>query len=461
MKNKTKFGKSILLASIAVATFGTIAAGTTYALFTSKAENNVTVSTGKVSISTSVDSVKLYSLSGTTGEVEEIKSKTTFTNGGSFAYDTETGAITLEKFTPGDKVEFSIKATNESNVNIKVRNVIKTSFDNGLFDGLIVKIDDEVFDGVTKFSDYVDVLKDAELTKSEYKISIELPVESGDEYQEKKCELSFKLEAVQGNAKVEAADATVYEIYTATDLAGLAKKANAGTYNYEKVVLMNDIDMEGIKYASPAFGRYAKFDFNGNGKTIKNLTPVVTSDGSNLNAAFVGHAAIDTKIYDVTFDGAKVEGTTVIEDPVINGGVVIGYTDNGKTSIQIDNVSVLNSTVSKVKYSAGIIGYTSTLDNVKLSTIKVDNSTFEGYTAGGIIGQVGGGSVVIDGVTGSNVSVDGYKREGGMVGAMTGTLLTITYDTTKYSSTISGEAIADKGEIVGLKGNTTVNGETL
>ena len=122
MKNKTKFGKSILLASIAVATFGTIAAGTTYALFTSKAENNVTVSTGKVSILTFVDGVNLYSLSGTTGEVKEFESKTTFTNGGSFAYDTETGAITLEKFTPGDKVEFSIKATNKSNVNINIIN---------------------------------------------------------------------------------------------------------------------------------------------------------------------------------------------------------------------------------------------------------------------------------------------------------------------------------------------------
>ncbi len=114
-----------------------------------------------------------------------------------------------------------------------------------------------------------------------------------------------------------------------------------------------------------------------------------------------------------------------------------------------------------MKYSGGIIGYTSTLDNVKLSTIKVDSSTFGGYTAGGIISQVGGGSVVIDGVTGSNVSVDGYKREGGMVGAMTGTLLTITYDTTKYSSTISGDAILASGDIVGLIGNTTVNGETL
>ena len=48
-----------------------------------------------------------------------------------------------------------------------------------------------------------------------------------------------------------------------------------------------------------------------------------------------------------------------------------------------------------------------------------------------------------------------------MVGAVSGSSLTITYDETAYSSTISGEAIADKGEIVGLKGNTTVNGATL
>ncbi len=462
MKKMSKMGKSILLSSLAIIAFGGVAAGTTYALFTSNAETTVSVSTGKVKVDTEVSDIHLYSLDESTDTTKELaQDATTFTNGGTFSYDESTGAIALNRFTPGDKVEFTITATNRSTVNIKYRTVLKT-LDQGLFQGLKVTVNDTEYDGTTTFSNYAALSAQTDFTDKEYKFSIELPKDADDEYQEKKCELCFNVEAVQGNAAVKDTDQTIYEIYTSSDLAAFAKKANANTLTCTKAVLMDDIDMSGIKYDSPHFSAES-IEFDGNNKTIKNFAPSVHFDGSNLYLGLIGQPALNTKIYDVNFEAAKLEGTTTFgtEDPALYAGVVVGYLDNGRVSLEISNVSVKNSSVSKVKYSGGIIGYTS-CNGVKLENITVENSSFEGYTVGGLIGQVGGGSTVIDGVVGTNVYSKGYKREGGMVGAVSGATLAITYDTTKYSSSFSNEAIADKGEVVGLPGtNTTVNGTKL
>ncbi len=457
MKKMSKLGKSVLLSTLAALAFGSVAAGTSYALFTSDAKTDISVTTGKVSVDMKVDSIQLYSLNEKTGTVDPINSTTTFTNSGTFAYDSKTGAITLDRLTPGDKVEFKVIASNASNVNIKARTVMKTLSDNGLFSGLVVKINDKEYDGSTTMSDYVNVEKGEEIPDNEYNFSIELPIDKGNDYQGKTCELSFKVEAIQGNAKIESVDATTYEVYTATDLAAFAKKANAGTLTYSKVVLMNDIDMAGISYDSPHLT--TKIDFDGNGNTIKNFTPSVHYDGSNYYAGLIGQPASGTKIHNINFEYAKIVGTTEVEDPAIGSGVVVGYLDNGQTSLEISDITVKNASLSKTKWSGGIIGFTSCPD-VKVSNITVENLAVSSYTAGGVIGQVGGGSTVINNVVGSDIKVTGIKREGGMVGAVSGATLDITYDTTKYSATISETAIADKGSIVGLTGNnTTINGE--
>ncbi len=462
MKKMNKLGKSVLLSTLAAIAFGGIAVSTTYALFTSDAKTNVTVTSGKVSVKTEVSEIKLYSLNSETGESEALTSTTTFTNSGTFGFDATTGTIALDRLTPGDKAEFTVKAKNESNVNIKVRTVLKTLFDNGLIDGLVIKVNDEVYDGSTTVSDYVDVAKDAALPKSEYKFSIELPADRGNQYQDKNCSIAFSLEAVQGNAKIEEVDDSTYAIYTSTDLAAFAKKANAKTFTYEKAVLMNDIDMAGIDYASPNLSSNDKLEFDGNGHTIKNFTPTVNNDGNtggNLFMGLIGWPAKVTNIHNISFEAANVEGTTEIEDPAINAGIVVGYYENHTDgSLTVSDITIKNSSVSKVKYASSILGYTSS-SGVKISNIDIEDVELSGYTAGGLIGQVGGGSTVINNVVGKDITVDGYKREGGMVGAVSGSTLDITYDTTKYSATISEEAIADKGSIVGLTGNnTTVNG---
>ncbi len=455
MRNK-KMTKRIVLSALVALTFGSVAAGTTYALFTSEATTNVSVSTGKVKVDTSLsnDSIQLSSLDSTTDAIKDLdKTARTFTNGGSFSYDDETGAITLDKFTPGDKVEFTINAKNSSTVNIKYRTVLKVLSDNGLFQGLKVTVNDEEYDGSTTYSNYEILTANTDFTTTEYKFSIELPKEAGNEYQEKSCKITFNIEAIQGNAAVKDPDQTVYQIYTPLDLAAFAKKANANTLTANKVILMNDIDMNGIKYVSPHLMNSIEFD--GNSKTIKNFAPSVHAIGTNLCAGLIGQPASSTTIHDVTFDSAKIAGTTKFgtKDPAINAGIVVGYIDH-QDSVTISNVSVKDSSVSNVKYAGGIVGFASS-DKLTIKDAAVENSKFEGYTAGGVIGQVGGGNATINGVTGKDVSVRGYSKEGGIVGAVSGATLAITYDATKYNSTISNEAEKNSGNIVGLSINTT------
>ena len=462
MKMTKKVSKTLILSAAAALAFGGVAVGTTYALFTSKAGAEVTIASGKASLKSEIKDLKLYSLNETSGEIEEIEG-TTFTNGGT-AIVSENGTIALDKITPGDKVEFTIVVTNESNVDIKYHKFFQTINDTGLCDGLDIKVDDEAYDGSTLNGEYDNWLQSDENQTKEVKVSIELPVDKGNTYQEKGCELSFKYEAIQKNAKVEAADETTLAIYTPTDLAVFAKKINAGTYNYDKTILMNDIDMAGLNYTSPFYSGSKALEFDGNGHTIKKLSPIENKDGSgNYGVGFIGRVSTQSlKLYDLTMENISVAGTvfTVEGDQNACGGAIVGFADNAASSISISNVAISGAEIKGVKYAGGIVGYSS-LSNTTLENVTINNANVDGYTAGGVIGQVGGGSAVINGVKGSNIAVKGYKREGGMVGAVSGSSLTITYDETAYSSTISGEAIADKGEIVGLKGNTTVNGATL
>ncbi len=118
MNKLRKTPKLLLLASLGAIIFGGVAVGSTYALFTSEAETKVTATAGKVSLKNDIEVVNTYSLVEGT---QTSMTGTTFNSGATYSY--EDGVITLEKFLPGDKIEFNVKVTNESNVNIKYRQV--------------------------------------------------------------------------------------------------------------------------------------------------------------------------------------------------------------------------------------------------------------------------------------------------------------------------------------------------
>lgn len=281
--------KTLVLSASAALMFGAVAAGTTYALFTSEAGADVTVSAGKVSLKAEIQGMKLYSLDAESGEVAELASTDTFTNGGTVTLNENN--IALDNVTPGDKIEFDLKLTNESTVAIKYRTVIESLSDAGLFSGLKVKIGDDEFAGIKAKTDYVAVAVGSAPTAVH--VSIELPVDAGDEYQGKSCELSYKAQAIQGNAfdgTYKVTPDTAQEV-----LDGIQGEATVvlSEGNYGKLYLRQDLDvstrredLDVSSYSYPAYYRQIK------DLTIKAAEgATVTCDGIETEAGLFWYAS--------------------------------------------------------------------------------------------------------------------------------------------------------------------------
>ena len=207
MKKRTKISL-VLSSAAAILLAGSIMAGGTYALFTSESKTNIAVSSGKVSVTATVEDLQTYSGKDLTGDVETDKDRIFETNsdelggdngkfaiGGTATYTD--GTLTLDKMTPGDKVTFNIKITNNSNVAAKYRTVVKKGNDTGLFNGLEIKVGDEEFLGTSLISSYEDL--GANGSTFTVPVEVNFPSDRGNLYQDKKCDLSFSVEAVQGN----------------------------------------------------------------------------------------------------------------------------------------------------------------------------------------------------------------------------------------------------------------------
>ncbi len=199
MKKRTKISL-VLSSAAAILLAGSIMAGGTYALFTSESKTNIAVTSGKVDVTAEIINKQTYSgvnLTGdpTTDVVEATTTNGTFTNGGTATVDGTD--LKLVHMTPGDKVKFSIEVTNNSNVAAKYRTVVTKGSDTGLFAGLEIKVGADNFLGTSLISSY----KDLGEKGSTFTIDVEvnLPSDRGNVYQGKECNLSFAVEAVQGN----------------------------------------------------------------------------------------------------------------------------------------------------------------------------------------------------------------------------------------------------------------------
>lgn len=265
MNNKSK--SSIILTSLgAIALAGSVIAGATYALFTSESKTNIAVSSGKVDVTATVDSLTLsHKEANAEGVYETIEGSLW---SGTATLDDKAQTLTLEKLVPMDKITFNIVLTNNSNVAAKYRTVVEATEKNGLFSGLDITVNNESFEGSKVRTDYADLAVGSEPIT--IPVSIELPEEVGNEYQDTSCTLSYKVEAVQGNAF-----SGVYEV-TPTNAQEVldSVKDNATVIltegDYDKLYLRQDLDvstrrsdLDVDKYSYPAFYRAFK------GLTIK------------------------------------------------------------------------------------------------------------------------------------------------------------------------------------------------
>lgn len=193
MKKKT----SVIAASVAaIAVCTSIIAGSTFALFTSESSVDVVVKSAKVNVTAKVvgDVVTNYdeALSGANNQ---------------FTAAVAGNVLTLNNMAPGDSVEFKIEVKNYSTISV-LYNTELSGENSELFDALDIKVN-----GEAKYRTMYSTL--AAATDSEngevvetVNVKISLPVDydsvftgEGDAVQGVTTKLTFKVNAIQGNAK--------------------------------------------------------------------------------------------------------------------------------------------------------------------------------------------------------------------------------------------------------------------
>ena len=404
--------KTILSSLLTIILCLSLIAGSTYALFTSEDQVNIAVNSGKVNVvATILDTeMKTFSL-GT----EQAAGK--FANGGTAVFATnEKGekVLTLDKMTPGDKVAFSIQITNNSNVAMKYRVVWAV-------DGVLSEVltatagGDKIENGKSAWISWpVPVAEDGSDKVETIDVVIELPAETGNDYQDKKATIVFTVEATQGNApevdewdgtadtswyKPEDATITEYALDSAEQIAGLVTLVDNGdTFEGKTIKLESDMDLQN-KLFEP-IGSYRKDTpfmgtFDGQGHTILNLSQNTweLDNGyayGDLGLGFFGKVE-DATIKNLNFDGAEISGESAICG-------VVAATAYGDCTFE--NITVKNANCADYQYYAGgIVGWAS--GNHQYINCTVDASTniaaqwgdFDN-SIGGIIGGAGGSAEI-------------------------------------------------------------------
>lgn len=230
----------------------------------------------------------------------------------------------------------------------------------------------------------------------------------------------------------------VYHIYDADGLVEWASKKDVLT---KDVVIENDINMSGKPWYPVGTNLTDGFsgDFDGNNKTISNLS--IDGTSSSENVGFFAGLAQSAKAHDVIFDSAKVIGASSSYSGVV-AGASLGI---------IDDCRVNNSKVSG-NYAGALVGNNSR----QVNNCNVSNVVIDAYNSGGGIAGVSYGKIEYCTVTGSGtiITASGINsRAGGIVGETTqqssittsGRLLKCAVDGVEVSASMAGGIAGENG----------------
>ncbi len=169
-------------------------------------------------------------------------------------------------------------------------------------------------------------------------------------------------------------DATEFTISTANELVEFAQLVNSGkTFAGKTVKLGADIDMNGVEWipiggmsASQAFSG----TFDGQNKTIKNMSLTKTADNSARLRLGLFSQIKDATIKNLIIDNANV--TAASNDA---RGAVLVMTANG-TKNTIENITIKNSSVNvksgATGYAAGVVGWSVSVDMKNITVDKLN-----------------------------------------------------------------------------------------
>ena len=431
--------KTILSSLLTIILCLSLIAGSTYALFTSEDQINIAVTSGKVSLTAAIEGI-------TTSSMGVAQADGKFANGGSAKLEND-GSFTIALMTPGDKVSFSIVGTNESTVSTLYRYIIECVDDTKLMEVLDVTIGQSKYEELVSYTSAWGTLA-AKEEMPVVNVTIEMPTDVDNNYQDLSTSFKVTVEAVQGNAGKndpetvkflpDEWDGTVdtswynsedplteYTLSTAEQFHGLSELISGNTtFAGVTITLENDLDLycedtsasaDGDPVTFRPIGDHSKggtFEgvFDGNGHTISNLYQngwdlgyewgVYGSYGlfGNLNNATIKNLTIvGTESYieggDVSFVAGSATGNCVFENITIKDGVIATY-NNG---------------------CGGIIGWsgagTYTFKNITIAEDVVLGGLWGSFDSsiGGIVGQAEPGATYIFENVEVNCRIDAYN----------------------------------------------------
>lgn len=343
MKNAKR--SVIITAILAIIMCASLAAGATFALFSSSSSVNIAVTSGNVEVTASVvDIQKSY-----VDEHGETVNGKLFS--GDATFDEGAHTVTLSHVLPKDTVKFKVKVVNGSNVAIKYRMVMSVVEDNGLFSSLDITLDGKKFYGYTSGTKYT--LLDAEKQIDDISVVISLPKEAT--CNGSACKLTYKVEAVQGNASVEdfpEVPENTLAVNTTEDVRVLEKAISGENAVLDKDVVITkapDTIASSLSIKEPTtLNLNAKIKTPDNmGNNKKNFTALIVDADTTINADDNG--GIDTGInggYGINVrNGAKL---------TVNGGKYYG----GGTAVQVQKGELtINGGIFAVEPFDGSYGY--------------------------------------------------------------------------------------------------------
>ena len=164
-----------------------VIAGATFALFTSNAKVNLSITSATVKVSADVENLKLYSTTEVNPATNEGKKQdltgNTFLLGGTANFTD--GVLTLDRLAPGDGVTFDIKLMNKSNIG-------------DLADALDITVNGDKYEGAIN-TEWNEVAANADIPS--VPVKVELPVAANNDYAEKTISLDITVEVVQASIK--------------------------------------------------------------------------------------------------------------------------------------------------------------------------------------------------------------------------------------------------------------------
>ena len=392
MKKTTKV---ILSSALTMGLCASLIAGSTLAMFSSRSNVNVAITSGKVDVVASVDEDSLTAYStvwnNDTMQYEEVEQRDNSFHAGGF-YSYSAGALTFTNIAAGDAVEFKLNIENNSTLAIqyRVQLTVPEKTTSGGAQGDLVKEMQVSFDGgdpvtigdestiAQKWSEPVDASAPI-TTQPTVKISVPAELEGN---QGESCLLHVGVYAVQLGTHTSDPVGT-YKAYTANDLIRLIDSSNYHSKKYagETIALGADIDLSTASDGGASTLSIALADtpatiaaapqredfyiadefkgtFDGNGHKLSNFCRVQGySDGRPVKLGYGKGAGLF----------ASMDGATV-KNLVLSNVTMKTNSENTSDPVEMYGFAGIlagaarNSTIENVRVENGFVGSTTNYD---------------------------------------------------------------------------------------------------